>query len=283
MAKKLERIAKPDGAKRVVVIADLHCGHRVGLTPPPWQQSHERAKKWAAHQHDLWAYYSGACERLQPVDCVIVNGDCIDGKGYRSGGTELIVTDRNEQAMMAAHCIKRVYAQKDIVITHGTAYHTGESEDYEDVVASILEGDPEIKANIKVGDHEWVNVNGCMFDAKHHIGKSTIPHGKATPVLKDALWNLVYAARDEQDKADIVVRSHVHTFVAIIDFDVLALVTPGLQGYGSKYGQRLCSNTVDFGLIAFDVTEDGAWMFVGGKPKQFIRGFKDQKPKAVRV
>jgi len=278
VAKKLERIAKPDGAKRVVVIADLHCGHRVGLTPPPWQQSHERAKKWAAHQHDLWAYYSNACERLQPVDCVIVNGDCIDGKGYRSGGTELIVVDRNEQATMASHCIKRVHAPKAVII-RGTPYHVGEEEDYEDLVAASLEAD----AEVKVGDHEWVDVNGCIFDVKHHIGRSTIPHGKATPILKDALWNLVYAARDEQEKANIIVRSHVHMFVAVQDFDVLALVTPGLQGYGSKYGQRRCSNTVDFGLVAFDVMEDGAWMPAGRSLREFVRSFSDQKPKAVKV
>ena len=36
----------------------------------------------------------------------MVNGDCIDGKGYRSGASEQITTDMMVQADIAVHCIK---------------------------------------------------------------------------------------------------------------------------------------------------------------------------------
>ena len=31
------------------------------------------------------------------------------------------------------------------------------------------------------------------------------------------------------------------------------MTTPGLQGYGSKFGARIMSGTVDIGLVHFDV------------------------------
>jgi len=46
--------------KRVVVLADLHCGHRAGLTPPEWHWHTENSfqSKWAAQQIETWNYYA---------------------------------------------------------------------------------------------------------------------------------------------------------------------------------------------------------------------------------
>ena len=43
---------------------------------------------------------------LQPVHLLLVGGDCIDGRGEKSGSTELITVNRNEQCQMAAECIR---------------------------------------------------------------------------------------------------------------------------------------------------------------------------------
>jgi len=262
--------------KRVVVISDLHCGHRVGLTPPDYQSqvvggsSQALSKKFYYIQVELWDRYVRAIKKLQPIDLLIVNGDCIDGRGKRSGSTELIQVDRNKQVDMAVQCIKEANAQ-NIVIVRGTPYHVGKKEEFEDSIARQV-------GALKIEDHGWYDVNGLIFDVKHKVGSSSIPHGRATPLSKEALWNLIWAERDEQPRADILIRSHVHYFEYRGDSSVLCMTTPALQGMGSKYGAKECSGTVDWGFVWFDVREGGRYSW-----NRYVVRVESQKAKALKL
>lgn len=86
---------------RLVIISDLHCGHRAGLTPPGWQtplEAPDRLAAYARQQRVMWSWYAATIAALQPIDVLVANGDAIDGRGSRSGGTELITTDLSAQA-----------------------------------------------------------------------------------------------------------------------------------------------------------------------------------------
>lgn len=285
MAKRLTRIPKPKGSKRVLAIADGHCGHFAGLTSPPWWISPERGgarfKKFAEQQRQLWGWYSNAMEQLQPIDCLIVNGDMVDGKGGKSGGTELIISDRNDQCDMAAMCIRRAHAPA-VFMTHGTPYHAGDEEDWEAIIADRLSGDRPAPF-IKIGSQEWIEVNGCVFDVKHQVGASSIPHGAATPVMREAIWNMVQSIDGEQPSANIFLRAHVHELVTVYWHGRLACIQPGLQGLGSKYGARRVSRGISVGLVAFDVMEDGTWQFTGGNPGRWIYDLTPHCPAVVTV
>ena len=160
---------------------------------------------------------------------------------------------------MAAHVIEFCNPRK-LIITRGTPYHTGEAESWEDLVYQFIKK----KNNIdlyKIGDHEWVDINGVVFDFKHHIGRSTIPHGRHTALSRDQLWNLIWAEAGEQPKADWTVRSHVHYCVGNFQFIgnkcKWGIITPALQAMGSRYGARYCSNTVHYGIVTWDITSKG--------------------------
>lgn len=246
--------------KRVVVISDLHCGHVVGLTPPSWQFAVEedsnesiiRRNRFSEIQKMGWDYYYEKINELKPIDILLVNGDCVDGKGPKSGSTELITADRNEQAEMAAYAILEAEAN-NIIMTYGTSYHTGASEDWEDLVAEKVNA-------TKISSHEWIEVNGIIFDMKHFVSKSSVPHGRGTPLARAALWNIIWADQDRQEKSDIIVRSHVHyAYHCGEPRSYFGLITPALQGLGSKYGTRRCENTVDFGFVSFNIKENGTW------------------------
>lgn len=276
MAKSTQRaplVDVPTNAKRVLFMGDLHCGHRVGLTPPDWQypaKSDAVRYKWGRVQRECWDLYIEQTTALGPFDVVVVNGDLIDGKGFRSGGTELITTDRHEQCEMAAECIRPVLSKgTDLVITRGTPYHGGSNEDFEDVVASELHAR-------KIGNQEWISVNGVCFDVRHHIGSSSIPHGKFTAMARSRLWNLIWAAeRNEAPKADVIIRSHVHNFHHQGERGWLGITLPALQSLGSKFGAKLCEGTVDWGFVVFDVWKGGyQWKDYGHTVKAAI-------PKAV--
>ena len=263
---KESRMAK----KRVVVISDMHCGHLVGLTPPGWQlqpagddevYAHRRAK-WAAIQRECWTWYVRKITSLRPIHLLLVVGDAIDGKGERSGGTELLTSDRHEQVDIALKCIQQAKA-KHTEMVYGTPYHTGVQEDWENDVASTL-GCP-------IGSHGWAEVNGVCFDYKHFLAASSIPHGRATPLLKEDLWNALWAEHEDQPRADIILRAHVHYHLHVGGVRKgrkwKAMSLPSLQAMGTKYGGRKCSGHVDYGLVWFDVDSNGRWSWEAEIPE----------------
>lgn len=229
--------------KRLVVISDTHCGHVAGLTPPAWQFQAERNEKYARIQHVMWKWYKETLESLKPIDLLVLNGDAVDGKGTKSGGTELITSDRNEQINMAIECISIAEAEK-VMMTYGTGYHTGIDEDWEDVAAG--------KIGAEIHSQPSIDVEGVIFDFKHKISSSVIPHGRHTGPARDKLWNILWAEKKLRPKADVLIRSHVHYFTQASDTFGTVFTTPCLQGPGSKFGARSCSGIIDIGLLSFD-------------------------------
>jgi hypothetical protein len=238
--------------KRVCIIADLHCGHRAGLTPTTHHRPHSD-DKFHKLQVELWGLFTSKIDAIKPIDILVVNGDAIDGRGVKSGSRELVEVDRNVQVKMATHAIEYAEA-KHIVMTFGTGYHTGHSDDKESLIAENVKAD-------KIGGHEFIEVNGLTFDCKHFIGNSQIPHGRGTPISREKLWNTIWAERENQPNSDVIIRSHVHHFDYIGTSRYLGMTTPALQGMGSIYGARQCSGTVDWGFVWFDVwsREEYTW------------------------
>ncbi len=259
--------------KRVVVISDLHCGHLAGLTPPQYRS---RELKWERREAEAWEVYCQLMRGLQPIECLIVNGDLVDGQGERSGGRELLTTDMNKQVDMAAACIMVAKAGK-VVITRGTPYHTGKHNNWEDMVADKV-------GAYKIGNHEWVDVNAVIFDCKHKVPSSTVKHGRGTPVAKEKGWNDEWVRHHDHPDAHVLIRSHVHYFAGVEGVNWWGCTTPALQGYGSAYGEQQCSGTIDWGMVSFDVKASGPIhdRFYNSKYKHIIT-LASQKIEVVKV
>jgi hypothetical protein len=240
--------------KRIVFVADFHSGHEYGLTPPHWwvrdDTKYRRVSKAGKFQRELWGFYTKAIDSLKPIDILSVPGDCIDGKGERSGGKELISADRHEQARMAAEAID--YAEAPVTrITYGTKYHVGKDEDFESVIVHIVKG------KVSIHGHDFFDANGVNFDVKHKVGGSAIPHGRMTAIARDRMWNVMWSAEHKrQPKADVLIRAHNHYYGGGFGSDWLGVNLPALT-YNSEFGIRECSGIVNVGLVVFDVTPKG--------------------------
>jgi hypothetical protein len=203
--------------------------------------------KWGKVQRELWYKRLELLEKIGPVDAWAGNGDHFDGRGEKSGGTELLADSSwLNQIANAEECIRAVQftGTPKRVMSRGTPYHVGWDADYEDMLAANL------GATIK--DHPFFTFGGVTFDMKHKVGSSSIPHGRGTPISRERLWNLLWAEMGEQPKAQVVIRSHVHYFSFVGGNGWLGMTTPALQAAGTKYGGRQCSGTVDWGVTVFE-------------------------------
>jgi len=236
-------------AKRLLVVSDFHCGHRVGLTPPKWQAGYP--DKYTELRRRYWEFYASTVESLKPIDMMVVNGDAVGGKGASSGGTDYITVDRVAQIAMAMECIK--FAEPaGLVIILGTPFHTGKDEDWEEELFNRCCDSMTLNV-AKLGEEEDVIVNGLVVNCKHFIGSSQVPHGRHTAIARDRLWNLIWAEHEQRPKAHVLIRSHVHYFSIAGGSNWIGFATPALQGLGCKFGARKPSGIVDFGLMHFDI------------------------------
>lgn len=234
---------------RVVVISDAHCDHVSGLTPPKWWNYRPQTVKFAEQMEESWKWYTTMMKGLKP-DVLFVMGDMVDGKGKRSGGTELITGQWREQIKMGTEVITTAGAKR-IVMVYGTPYHVGDDgDDYEDLILDKL---TDKGYDVTLGGHEFPMVNGIQFDLKHKIGTSGIPHGRSTAIKKSRLWNILWNEREQQPSASILLRGHAHYFDYTGSHEWLGIICPALQGWGSKFGVRQCEGVVDTGLLWFDV------------------------------
>lgn len=248
-------------AARVLILADTHCGDMHGLTPPPWQlprDSIDQRAKWRKSQVEHWNWFhrelSRDIKRNGPYDVVIANGDMIDGCADRRKGVDLITADRAEQCSMAEAALRvAVNPKTSLTIIRGTPYHTGDGEDWEDILAERLNA-------AKIGNHEWVGVENVVFDCKHKIAGSSVPHGRHTATSREALWSLIWSERGQSPKSNFIIRSHVHYYQYCGADGWMGFTTPALQALGGDYGTRSCSGTVDYGFLTFDVDGENAVM-----------------------
>lgn len=235
--------AKNAKTRRIILIGDPHCGHLTGLTPSDYQID---CKAFAEFRRESWVWFCNVIELMKPFDYAIYNGDMIDGKQSKSGGLELLYPDRFDQVKMAVEIAQRINANKSVVI-RGTKYHVGSEENFEDDFA--------YRINAPVFDRFLGDIGGKIFDIRHKIGRSSIPHGRMTPLSRQVLWSRLKAEKDGI-KADVIIRSHVHYHVFLEENGVMAMTLPALQG-ASAYGAQECDGEVDYGIIILDIEPDG--------------------------
>lgn len=265
-----------------LLCADFHCGHLVGLTPPEYQHKYTpgsitKRNKYYKISTALWGEFVSILNGLPELDFIGILGDLIEGKGKKSGGTELITSSMEEQSNMAIKIINKIRIKSckkgaKFILTTGTDYHTSsEGDEWENVIAKTAKVD-------KIGAHEWIEINGLVIDIKHHIGASSVPHGRATAILRDALWNDLWAIEKMQPMADLVVRAHVHYYISIETSRKRAMTLPALQGMGSRYGAKRCSGLIDWGVVLLEINDKNDYII-----HPIIRPIISQKARVMKL
>lgn len=240
----------------MVVVNDTHCGSYFGLTPPGYGFSQDTddereiaISKTTGAIWNFWENTIAALNKEKPIDILLMDGDMIEGNGEKNGGVEVFYTDRMKQAEMAAKAMSIVGAKKNILV-FGTPYHTGTGENFEECLSKHM-------IIHSMHDALDLRIYDFIFNVRHKVNSSSVPHGRATALAKEAVWNLLKAERETGIKADFIIRAHVHYHIALSDGYQTCIANPCMQAPGSRYGKRICSGITDIGFSVFDIDKEG--------------------------
>jgi len=257
-----------EGPLRIVALADLHCGHKYGLTPREWWVSPKRDKALRSVQEELFRRYEETVIKVgTPVDAVFGLGDFIAGEERADRGVELIEPDQAEQCNMAVDLLRKWQA-KQYFLVRGSPYHGGQREEWEDKIAEELDA--------PIANELYVEAGGLTFNLRHTVGRTSIPHGVGTPLAREWLVRTLMAARNEVPKADILLRGHTHYYAYVGGPDWMVMNLPALCAGSGKLARRAHGWT-NFGLVVFEV-EGGEYAW-----RAYVAAIKSPHAKRLRI
>jgi hypothetical protein len=238
-----------------VFIADLHSGSLNGINPEPRN----------SYQDELLKRYQDAILWTgPPPDVVVAVGDVTEGVdprwlpelGDEGGETKLV-----KQFAPAAKLLSMWKAKEEYIIVTGTKAHSGVgSQNFEPAVATALErtvfeqtGDlpkVSVRRKLKTTINDWF-----LLEARHFIGRSVIPHGRATAPLRSQMWNVMNAAirsYEEEKPAhypQLIVFGHTHYYMYAENAWGSTMILPCWKAAGDAYGDELMDGHIDLGIV----------------------------------
>ncbi len=215
---------------RILLLSDLHVGSKWGLWPPNFRAKSARTDEIEEiPQNDvnkaIWDHWQAMLKQIrkEKPECIILNGDLIEGLQKREYGRGLMTPELSQQV---AACIKvlKTLPKVPTYFTAGTDYHqylNGESTDIH--IANEF--------NAQFGDELIVEECGIRLFCRHAIGmsQSTWQYMTTAPARDQMLLYLNQSAQ-KYGRVDVAVFSHRHQFVAAQFASGIALVTPCWQG-----------------------------------------------------
>jgi hypothetical protein len=229
--------------RNLVVVSDLHCGCRLGLTPPSTDAiplDDGGFYQPSGFQRTVAEWWREFFEEFVPSIvkrekwALCVNGDAIEGVHHNS--VTQISHNLADQAAIARMCLEPYVAKAKGGYYHirGTEAHVGSSCQEEERLARDLGAIPNDEGQRARYDL-WVNVGDSIpTHILHHIGVTGSQAYEATAVQKELVEEYAEAGRWNLIEPRMIVRSHRHrmitTAIPVRDGLAHAIVTPGWQG-----------------------------------------------------
>jgi hypothetical protein len=237
--------------KNLVIVSDLHCGSEVALRSTPQNKT----------QQGLLSAWKDAIKWVGVApDLLIVNGDANDGQDRK--GLSIKEHDVPWQIEEAEELIK-MWAPKSVAVVEGSAYHTGDTVQYERFLAGYL-GHSGINATFHTKFRAKIN-GWFKMQARHKVGRSVVPWGIYTAPARGQTNQVINAAIEAQYKGEPVdwphlsIFSHVHYWSYSESAQGAVMTTPCWKAVGDRYGDTMCEGHVDIGVVHIRVGKKGDW------------------------
>ena len=196
--------------------SDTHCNHRLGLRPPEVildDGDTDRASKESLWLWSVWLdEFIPAVRRAARGGPLYVAGvgDLID-LDIRARHLQLISRNAKTALDIAHDALYPLVRHADgFFVCRGTAAHTGESSQFEEMLAEALGAR---RRGPNFAAWSWlVESGGVLIEMAHHISTSRRASTRQGVAVREAVDTIVdYAAHDDRIP-DLVVRGHGHKF-----------------------------------------------------------------------
>jgi len=215
---------------RILLLSDLHCGSKWGLWPTNFSAESARTGEIEPYPQNaagvaIWEHWLRMLKALKKErpDCIILNGDLVEGIQKREYGRGLITPEISIQKKACLKILKTL-PKVPMYFTQGTDYH--ENLDGLPVEREIAEDLGGI-----FGDELIIEECGIRLFVRHAIGisQSTWQYMTTAPA-RDQMLLYLNQSSEKYGRIDVAVFSHRHQFVAAQFASGIALVTPCWQG-----------------------------------------------------
>ena len=229
---------------KLLATGDYHSGNVGGITPPGFMVD------WAREVQEIfWGWWTANIAKYGPFDAHLILGDMTDGEG-KKGTLDTTITNVGRQANAAAEVARSTGVPADhTYIVEGTPFHTNGVLEYERLVAD------ELGCSCKAV--QKLDIEGWKIHGRHVNGRSDIPYGQGTPLLKNMARLEAEAFRDDKDAPDIMLTGHVHYSTIVSKHGRWSISVPSLElPISEANGRRYSSWEYDVGFNVITLERD---------------------------
>ena len=192
---------------RVLFINDMHVGSVWGLWPKDYKSDHGQVVEPSEQQRLLLSHWNDFQKKVakRKIDTIILNGDNVDGPGYKSRGREQMTTVMRDQVFASGsllHSLFKAVNPGEGFALSGSDYHSNGQQDSERDLASDLDID-----YCGLGPHDFM-FGDIAVNVAHGSGGSYWYRGTKLDKLGFAM--LLNIASEGLYNAEHLVRGHFH-------------------------------------------------------------------------
>ena len=213
--------------KKILIISDLHVGSLWGLWPPKFRTIDSRTGDRIEFvpnktQKGLWNHWKRMLAEVPDPECIILNGDLIDGNQWREKGRGLVTPNLTWQSEACLDILDTL-PKVPMYFTQGTGYHElADGLPVEEHLAKEMGGE--------FGDDLIIDECGIRMQVGHTISSSSSAWMYwTTAIARDLLLLALHNAEEKYGKVDVAIRSHRHNFCGAIFKSQIGVITPCWQ------------------------------------------------------
>lgn len=237
--------------KNLVIVSDLHINSTI--SPCSGKASQDDGGYYHPSKSQQWlnACLKDFCDTVDSLageTVMVLNGDTVDNNKHSK--YQLITSNRASMLDNAVGVLTPLVAGRKTFIVRGTAAHTGDSSELEEILGRMIGSEVLDGSNYS----HWllnIEIEGIRFNISHHGSVGRRPWTRTNPLNTLAAELIVDSVKFDEDLPDVVIRSHNHTYADTHDnFPVRIISTPAWQ-LATEFSHRLGFNIPDIGGLIF--------------------------------
>ena len=256
-------------SKTVVFINDTHCGSNYGLMSDSAEHEDGRNVGMTYQQGKMLDHWKMVAKKWRDPDCIIFNGDLIDGSARADRGTSVWTPNLDTQAQDFKKLYSHWGTPKKLYAIIGTPYHVQDQTiKVEEQIARDLGAErdnsryaTEAKLINLAPDSTLATPNERIVHVTHHMGSTKVWMYRGTAPSRAMAMMMLNESHFLERKRKIfgIVRAHVHHFWQEKSSSRLMQVLPCYQMQTPFMYKVMPESPPDLGTVRFTFNADGSW------------------------